>query len=81
MTERSERMSEEAAYRLFLSGTLPLGYSILILFFSIAWRGYMTIKEFDIAEHLRNENEMLMYLREIIDDGDAELGVRLEKGK
>lgn len=33
MTERSERMSEEAAYRLFLSGTLPLGYSILILFF------------------------------------------------
>lgn len=33
----------------------------------------MKLKEFDIAEHLSNENEMLMYLREIIDDGDAEL--------
>lgn len=38
MTERSERMSEEAAYHLFLSGTLSLGYCILmlVLFFLLA---------------------------------------------
>lgn len=33
----------------------------------------MKLKEYDIAEHLSSEEEMQMYLNEIIDDGDPAL--------
>lgn len=33
----------------------------------------MKLKEYDIAEHLNDENEMQMYLNEIMEDGDPAL--------
>ncbi|EGK3594759.1 putative addiction module antidote protein [Salmonella enterica] len=33
----------------------------------------MKIKEYDIAEHLNNEEEMQMYLNEIMEDGEPSL--------
>lgn len=33
----------------------------------------MKLKEYDIAEHLNNEEEMQMYLNEILEDGDPAL--------
>ncbi|EPC4825619.1 putative addiction module antidote protein [Salmonella enterica] len=33
----------------------------------------MKIKEYDIAEHLNSEEEMQMYLNEIMEDGDPSL--------
>ncbi|MGX5056342.1 addiction module antidote protein [Enterobacter asburiae] len=33
----------------------------------------MKLKEYDIAEHLNSEEEMQMYLNEIIEDGDPKL--------
>ncbi|WP_323836155.1 addiction module antidote protein [Photorhabdus africana] len=33
----------------------------------------MKLKEYDIAEHLNSEEEIQMYLNEIMEDGDLEL--------
>ncbi|HDL6535703.1 TPA: putative addiction module antidote protein [Yersinia enterocolitica] len=33
----------------------------------------MKLKEYDIAEHLKSEEEMQMYLNEILEDGDPAL--------
>lgn len=33
----------------------------------------MKLKEYDIAEHLNSEEEMQMYLNDIIEDGDPKL--------